>query len=44
MGNNHPVCIMSSGKAVAAILLAGLRDQGLFEYDDKVAKHWPEFA
>ena len=27
-----------------AIALAILHNKGLFEYDDKVAKHWPEFG
>ena len=36
--------IMSSGKSVAAIMLARLVDQGFIDYDDLVSKHWPEYA
>ena len=36
--------IYSSGKTVAAILLAKMVEQGRLEYDDPVSKHWPEFA
>jgi CubicO group peptidase (beta-lactamase class C family) len=43
-GNSSPGTVISTGKGVAAILLGSLRDQGLFDYDDKVAKYWPEFA
>lgn len=44
MGNDSPGCIMSCGKAVAAMLFVALHDQGLFDYNDPVAKYWPEFA
>ncbi|HZU74807.1 MAG TPA: serine hydrolase domain-containing protein [Acidimicrobiales bacterium] len=37
-------CILSTTKAVAAILVHHLHDQGLFDYDDLVTKHWPDFA
>ena len=36
--------IYSSGKCVAAILMAIMRDKGLIEYDAPVHKYWPEFA
>ena len=36
--------IYSSGKSLASILLAILYDRGLFQYEDQVAKYWPEFA
>tara|TARA_B110000285_G_C14629858_1_gene382884 strand:- start:135 stop:308 length:174 start_codon:yes stop_codon:yes gene_type:complete len=36
--------IMSSGKSVAAIMLARMVDQGLIDYDDLVSKHWPEYG
>ena len=34
----------STTKGVASTLLHILRDRGLFEYDDTVARHWPEFG
>jgi len=36
--------IFSSGKSVASICMACLVDKGLLKYDDRVSKHWPEFA
>jgi len=36
--------ICSNGKSVAAICLALLKDQGLLNYEEKVATYWPEFA
>ena len=36
--------IYSSGKSVAAILMAIKRDKQQLEYGDKVSKSWPEFA
>ena len=36
--------IFSSGKSVAAIAMAMLVDRGLVSYQDKISKHWPEFA
>ncbi len=29
---------------MAALAMATLVDKGLLDYDDKVTKHWPEFA
>jgi CubicO group peptidase (beta-lactamase class C family) len=34
----------STTKGVASTLLHRLVDRGLLDYDDRVAKHWPEFA
>ncbi|MBW2294517.1 MAG: beta-lactamase family protein [Deltaproteobacteria bacterium] len=34
----------STTKGVASTVVHLLVDQGLLDYDDKVAKHWPEFA
>lgn len=36
--------IMSAGKSVPPILLGILKDQGLLDFDEKVATYWPEFA
>lgn len=36
--------IFSSGKTVAAILMAIMQDQGRLKYHDEVSKHWPEFG
>ena len=36
--------IFSSGKNVEAICMACLIDRGLLNYNDRVARHWPEFA
>lgn len=38
------VPIFSSGKAVMALLMARLVEQGKLSYADRVADHWPEFA
>ena len=38
------VPVFSSGKTLEAIGLAHLIDLGLLSYDDKIAKHWPEFG
>src|SRR5271169_6166024 len=34
----------STTKGVASTLLHMMVDRGLLKYDDRVAKHWPEFA
>jgi CubicO group peptidase (beta-lactamase class C family) len=34
----------STSKGVASTTLHALADKGLLDYDDPVAKHWPEFA
>ena len=36
--------IMSSGKSVAALLIAIMVDKGLLDYDEPVVKYWPEFG
>ena len=36
--------IYGSGKSIESIILGLLHSQDLFNYDDKVSKHWPEFA
>eukprot|EP01045_Picozoa_sp_COSAG04_P009219 COSAG04_NODE_529_length_13029_cov_3.203248_9_plen_379_part_00 len=36
--------VYSSGKAIAATVMAMAVDRGLLQYDDPVAEHWPEFA
>merc|ERR1711997_142944 len=36
--------IFSSGKSLEAIAMATLFDKGLFQYEDTIAKYWPEFA
>ncbi len=38
------VNVWSATKGVVAVAVAGLVDQGLIRYDDKVADHWPEFG
>lgn len=39
-----PVHAMSTGKGVAATVVHVLADQGLFDYDTRVAELWPEFG
>ena len=34
----------SSGKSIAAIVVAMLVDQGLLSYDEKIVRYWPEFG
>merc|ERR1739844_100464 len=36
--------IFSSGKSLEVIAMATLFDKGLFQYEDTIAKYWPEFA
>lgn len=36
--------VFSSSKVVESLVVAMLADRGLVHLDDKVAKHWPEFA
>lgn len=38
------VPVYSTGKAVAALVMAKLVDRGLLQYDVPVADYWPEFA
>ena len=37
-------CVFSSGKNLAAVLIAMMVDQGKLDYNEPVAKYWPEFA
>lgn len=37
-------CMRSCTKGLTALVMAVLYDRGLFNYDDPVAKYWPEFA
>ncbi|TPX32789.1 hypothetical protein SmJEL517_g04174 [Synchytrium microbalum] len=36
--------VFSSGKCIEAVLVARLVQDGLFSYDDKITKYWPEFG
>ena len=36
--------MFSSGKSIAAIVVAMMVDKGLLEYDKKVEHYWPEFG
>ena len=36
--------VFSSGKSVGAFVVALMVERGLLNYEDKVAKHWPEFG
>ncbi len=36
--------VYSTGKAIAALVIAKLVDRGLLDYDAPVADYWPEFA
>lgn len=38
------VLVFSATKGIAAATVAIARSRGLFEYDDRVADHWPAFA
>ena len=38
------VPVFSSGKAVMALMMARLVEQGKLSYEDKVTDHWPEFG
>ena len=37
-------CVWSTTKGLSALALALAHSRGLFDYDDRVAKRWPEFA
>ena len=43
-GPDKMTAIMSSSKSVASILMALMYDCGYLNFDEKVAKYWPEFA
>ena len=36
--------IFSSGKSIGAVVMGILHSKGLFQFEDKVATYWPEFA
>ena len=36
--------MFSSGKSIAAIVVAMLVDKGLLSYDEKIVNYWPEFG
>ncbi len=36
--------VFSVSKAVSALVVASIVEEGVFDYDDPVADHWPEFA
>ncbi|GJL98114.1 MAG: esterase [Hyphobacterium sp.] len=38
------VPVFSTGKAITALVMGWLKDQGNFAFTDKVADHWPAFA
>ena len=38
------VCVYSTTKGMSALALALAHSRGLFDYDERVAKYWPEFA
>lgn len=38
------VLVFSTTKGIASIAIAHAHSQGLFDYDDLVVQHWPEFA
>jgi CubicO group peptidase (beta-lactamase class C family) len=38
------VCVYSTTKGLSALALALAHSRGLFDYDERVAKYWPEFA
>lgn len=41
---NTIMCVNSCTKVVSAIVVAMLVDRGYLEYEEKIAKYWPEFA
>jgi len=36
--------VYSSGKTLECIVMGMLYDKGLFKFEDKISKHWPEFG
>jgi CubicO group peptidase (beta-lactamase class C family) len=38
------VPVFSTGKAIAALVMGWLQDQGQFRFSDRVSDHWPAFA
>lgn len=43
-GKDTLALVFSTTKGVTSMAVAHAHSRGLFEYDDLVAKHWPEFA
>jgi CubicO group peptidase (beta-lactamase class C family) len=41
---NTIVIVASATKGLAGLAMALANSRGLFDYDDRVSKHWPEFA
>jgi len=41
---NTMVIVASATKGIAAMTMALGESRGLFDYDDRIAKYWPEFA
>lgn len=44
MDERSLIPVFSCSKAVSSLVIAKCVAQGAFDYDDKVADHWPEFA
>jgi CubicO group peptidase (beta-lactamase class C family) len=38
------ICMLSCSKLLGTLVMAHLHDSGVFAFNDKIAKHWPEFA
>lgn len=43
-GLNTCQAVYSSGKSVASILIAKMVDEERIQFQEKVAKNWPEFG
>lgn len=43
-GSDTIVPVFSTGKAITALVMGWLKDQGAFAFTDTVADHWPAFA
>lgn len=43
-GPDNLQVVCSSGKSVAAFVVAMMVEQGLLDYEEKVSKYWPEFG
>ncbi len=42
--NQTPLCIFSASKAITAMVIHLLDEQGLLHIDDRVVEYWPEFG
>ena len=38
------VCVYSTTKGLSGLALALAHSRGLFDYDERISKYWPEFA